>query len=112
MTMKTLNLKRRKLLLGVVLSYLLAPAAALAGVRRSDRSSADGSLEDEAADDATAQESDGNKLSKEQAKYQSVPNGGQQCSNCQHFISGSEACKLVSGNIEPAGWSMLWTKKM
>lgn len=51
------------------------------------------------------------KLSKEQAQYQPQPKGDQQCSNCQHFVSDDNTCKVVAGTVEPTGWSILWAAK-
>lgn len=42
-------------------------------------------------------------------KYQTQPNGGQQCSGCQFFIpiqgdAAPGACAIVEGPIQPDGW--------
>ena len=44
-------------------------------------------------------------------QYQTHPKGEQKCSFCQHFITESNTCKLVDGQISPDGWCSLWTKK-
>lgn len=41
------------------------------------------------------------------AGYQSEPNGGQRCGNCQHFQPPS-ACKVVAGRISAQGWCRLY----
>ncbi len=60
---------------------------------------------------AIAAEPQSGKMEKAQAKYQNGPNGDQQCSGCMHFMPGSNACKLVTGDISPNGWCTLWTAK-
>jgi hypothetical protein len=52
-----------------------------------------------------------NKISKEQAQYQPNPKGDQQCSNCLHFVSADNSCKLVAGTVDASGWSILWAAK-
>lgn len=47
--------------------------------------------------------------SKEAVQYQSTPNEGQRCSDCQFFITdmngdGLGACAIVEGTIDPEGW--------
>ncbi len=64
----------------------------------SDKSSGSGSQADE----------QGGKVSQEQANYKKQPNGQEKCSNCQHFVSESNTCKLVQGQISPNGWCKLW----
>lgn len=56
-------------------------------------------------------EAEAGKMEKSQAKYQGQPNGEQRCSGCMHFIPDSNTCKLVSGDISPDGWCMLWVAK-
>ena len=51
------------------------------------------------------------KMEKSQAKYQGQPKGDQKCDGCMHFMSESNSCKVVEGNISPGGWCMLWAKK-
>lgn len=59
----------------------------------------------------SAVESSTGKLEKSQAKYQDRPKGDQKCSGCMHFVSESNSCKLVAGDISPEGWCMLWARK-
>ena len=56
------------------------------------------------------------KASKSQFKYQSHPNGKQQCSGCTLFIPGKTAtadgqCKVVAGAISPKGWCTAFAPK-
>lgn len=50
------------------------------------------------------------KVSQASAKYQTHPNGDQQCNKCMNFIPPN-ACKRVEGQISPDGWCTLFTKK-
>lgn len=50
------------------------------------------------------------KLSKQQAKYQDEPKGGQRCDGCVQFMA-PDSCKLVDGKISPSGWCMLYAPK-
>jgi hypothetical protein len=50
------------------------------------------------------------KVSQADAKYQAQPKDGQQCDGCVQFQAPS-ACKLVDGNIAPAGWCQLFAAK-
>lgn len=56
------------------------------------------------------------KGSQAQFKYQSHPNGKQQCSGCSLFMPGKNAsapgtCKVVAGAISPNGWCIAFSKK-
>ena len=49
-------------------------------------------------------------------KYQTHPNGANQCSKCNYFIPGASAtasghCKVVAGDILPNGWCQLFAAK-
>jgi len=50
------------------------------------------------------------KMSQASVQYQAQPKGGQKCDGCQHFIAGSNSCKLVEGQISPNGWCSLWAQ--
>jgi hypothetical protein len=50
------------------------------------------------------------KVSQADAKYQAQPKDGQQCDGCVQF-QAPNACKLVDGNIAPAGWCQLFAAK-
>jgi hypothetical protein len=57
-------------------------------------------------------------LSKDSVGYQDVPNDGKVCAQCVYFefmpASGTtpqSRCKLVAGNINPAGWCEVWAQK-
>lgn len=50
-------------------------------------------------------------MEKSQVKYQDQPNDDQKCAGCMHFVSESNTCKLVAGEISPDGWCTLWTAK-
>jgi hypothetical protein len=46
---------------------------------------------------------------KDAVRYQSTPNGGQQCSNCTYYVEdmnddGLGACSIVEGKIGPEAW--------
>jgi hypothetical protein len=42
--------------------------------------------------------------------YQDTPKGAQRCDNCTQF-EPSASCKVVEGNINPAGWCKVYVKK-
>ena len=46
-------------------------------------------------------------LSQREAEYQSTPNGLQMCGTCTLFIR-PHGCKLVSGEVDRAGWCKLY----
>jgi hypothetical protein len=48
------------------------------------------------------------KVPKEQAKYQSSPNGEMRCGNCMHFLADTSTCRLVEGPVEESGYCTLW----
>jgi hypothetical protein len=57
-------------------------------------------------------------LSKSAVGYQDVPNGGKVCAQCVYFefkpatgATPASRCKLVAGNINPAGWCEVWAPK-
>jgi hypothetical protein len=57
-------------------------------------------------------------LSKASAGYRDVPYDGRVCAQCVYFIfkpataEGPQSqCKLIAGNINPAGWCDLWAPK-
>ena len=51
------------------------------------------------------------KVTQANAQYQTQPKGEQKGAGCVHFISGSNPCMLVEGQISPEGWCSLWAKK-
>jgi len=51
------------------------------------------------------------KASQASVQYQTQPKGEQKCSGCMNFIADSNTCKLVDGQISPAGWCILWANK-
>jgi hypothetical protein len=51
------------------------------------------------------------KVPQANVQYQTQPKNDQKCSTCVNFISESNTCKLVEGQISPEGWCSLWTKK-
>ena len=53
----------------------------------------------------------GAKVSQDAVHYQPTPKGGQDCDDCNHFLTPG-ACKLVDGPISPKGWCRLWVKKV
>ena len=42
--------------------------------------------------------------------YQDTPKGEQRCDNCSQFEAPS-SCKVVEGNVSPAGWCKVYVKK-
>ena len=48
------------------------------------------------------------RISKQQAQYQSHPNGEKRCGNCTNFIATDNTCQLVEGNVSPEGYCTLW----
>jgi hypothetical protein len=56
--------------------------------------------------DAAAQ----TKMTQQVSGYQDTPKGEQRCDNCVQFVPPS-SCKIVEGNIAPAGWCKLYVKK-
>ena len=51
------------------------------------------------------------KVSQASVQYQPQPKDGKTCADCVHFIAESSTCKLVEGDISPAGWCALWAQK-
>lgn len=50
------------------------------------------------------------------AKYQPVPKGKSQCSNCTYYIpasknGGTATCKIVAGSVSPNGWCKYYAAK-
>jgi hypothetical protein len=50
------------------------------------------------------------KLSQKAAHYQATPKGSARCDNCNQFQAPG-ACKVVDGDIAPAGWCTLYVVK-
>ena len=51
------------------------------------------------------------KIAQAAVKYQKEPGkDGHQCDGCNFFMAPN-GCKLVDGDIVPAGWCTLWVKK-
>lgn len=50
------------------------------------------------------------KMSQKAAGYQEKPKDDQQCSGCTLF-KAPDACTLVDGSINPAGWCRFYAKK-
>jgi len=50
------------------------------------------------------------KASQKAVGYQGVPKGPQQCDNCTQFAAPA-SCKVVEGDIAPAGWCKMYVKK-
>jgi hypothetical protein len=56
-----------------------------------------------------------NLVAPSQLNYQEEPNGDQQCSNCQFYVTdqngdGMGACTLISGQVSPQGWCTSYTR--
>ena len=50
------------------------------------------------------------KMTQAAVKYQPNPKDGHQCDGC-NFFEAPNGCKMVDGEIAPAGWCALWIKK-
>jgi hypothetical protein len=50
------------------------------------------------------------KMSQKVVGYQDTPQGEHRCDNCLQFQPPS-SCKVVEGNINPAGWCKVYVKK-
>ena len=50
------------------------------------------------------------KMTQKAVGYQDTPKGKQRCDNCAQFEPPS-SCKIVQGNIAPAGWCKVYVKK-
>jgi hypothetical protein len=46
-------------------------------------------------------------LRKEDVRYQDQPKGNQRCAGCKNFV-GPSGCRVVSGNVNPNGWCLLF----
>lgn len=49
-------------------------------------------------------------LRKEDVRYQDQPKGNQRCSGCRNFV-GPNACRVVTGSVNPNGWCLLYQAK-
>lgn len=50
------------------------------------------------------------KFSQKQARYQPVPKSGQRCQLCALWQAPT-TCKVVEGEVSPAGWCILYQPK-
>jgi len=50
------------------------------------------------------------KMAQTAVGYQQTPKDGKQCDGCNFFVAPN-ACKVVDGDINPAGYCKLWNKK-
>jgi hypothetical protein len=50
-----------------------------------------------------------NKVSQKLARYQATPKGDQRCDNCVQWQPPA-SCKIVAGEISPAGWCILYAR--
>ena len=58
---------------------------------------------------ATARAQD-EKIAQNLVQYQDHPKDGNQCDGCVNWVSPN-ACKIVSGNINPKGWCVAYAPK-
>ena len=49
------------------------------------------------------------KVAQKIVAYQDTPKGAQRCDNCTQFEPAA-SCKVVEGNINPAGWCKVYVK--
>jgi hypothetical protein len=50
------------------------------------------------------------RVSKEEARYQDMPNNGQACAGCRYFHA-PDVCDRVEGAVSPMGWCRLWVAR-
>ncbi len=50
------------------------------------------------------------KIDQKQVQYQTTPKDGNKCSMCVNFAPPN-ACKIVSGTIDPNGWCIAYAPK-
>jgi hypothetical protein len=50
------------------------------------------------------------KMAQKAVQYQTTPKDGHRCDGCNFFVAPN-SCKMVDGDIAPAGWCLLWVKK-
>ena len=58
---------------------------------------------------ASSQAAHAGKMSQQLAHYQNKPKNGKECGRCK-FFERPHSCSVVTGNISPKGWCMLWAK--
>jgi len=51
------------------------------------------------------------KTTKAIVKYQTMPNNGNSCSMCIHFIPETNECHIVKGSIDPNSWCTSFFKR-
>ncbi len=59
---------------------------------------------------AQAQQMAQEKIAQEAVQYQKTPKDGAQCSKCVNWVAPN-ACTIVAGAIEPAGWCVAYAPK-
>jgi hypothetical protein len=59
---------------------------------------------------STAARAEDDKVDQSSVQYQTTPKEGQQCSGCVSFVAPN-ACKVVSGTINPSGWCVAFQAK-
>ena len=62
------------------------------------------------ASSANAQGQVAKKAAQKAVMYQQTPKDGKQCDGCQHFQAPS-SCRIVDGEINAAGYCILFAKK-
>jgi len=109
--MDTINSRRRVMLRGAVATGCALGMPLLFGCGREQEevSRAPQGSPSVAAEGASSVPAEA-KVSQADVGYQGTPNGGEQCSNCMHFVAGSNECQLVEGRVSPEGWCTLWVK--
>ena len=50
------------------------------------------------------------KTSKSIVRYQEMPEAGNRCLECLHFLPETNECKTVEGRIDPDGWCSIYFK--
>lgn len=53
----------------------------------------------------------GDKMSKSSVDFEHPAQGPHHCSQCRHFLSEDEACKIVAGHIEAIDWCKKFSKR-
>jgi hypothetical protein len=57
-----------------------------------------------------AEQAEAGNMSQKASGYHPTPSDGKRCDGCSLFIAPA-SCKLVAGEISPAGWCRFYSKK-
>lgn len=51
------------------------------------------------------------KLPKENVQFEHPAKGPDHCANCEHFLSSTNRCRIVSGEVRPEDWCKRYEAK-